>query len=395
MFKSLNIFRAGNHTSANGQKLEFTPEMIQATIDAYSPAVHEAPIVVGHPSTDGPAHGWIESLDVSDSGLMAKPSSIHKDFVEQLDNKEYKKISASFYSPDSANNPVPGCYYLKHVGFLGATPPAVKGLDQYQFSEDQAARFEHDSVDFSGAITDDGIEFSESWTLRNMARVVARVFRSLRDKEIESNGLESADRLFNDYDIEHLTEIANSTPAEDAIATPSFNESPNTPDKDIISMNEQELIAAQAQLETDQAALATRETAIAVQEASFSEQATTARKARISTAIDAGIASGKILPAEKEALASFAESLGSDVSFAEGESAEANPEIKSQLDTFLGQLEARPVNVDYNEHSGSDENESTGGPGLARREAAKKIQAEKGIDFTQAYDLAIELEQEL
>jgi len=46
----------------------------------------------------------------------------------------YKKISASFYSPNYPFNPAPGSYYLKHVGFLGAVPPAVKGLGDARFS---------------------------------------------------------------------------------------------------------------------------------------------------------------------------------------------------------------------------------------------------------------------
>ena len=56
----------------------------------------------------------------------------------------FKKISASFYSPSSPQNPVPGVYYLRHVGFLGAQPPAVKGLRNPAFAdgEDGVISFE-------------------------------------------------------------------------------------------------------------------------------------------------------------------------------------------------------------------------------------------------------------
>ncbi len=45
----------------------------------------------------------------------------------------FKSRSASFYHPDNPNNPKPGVYYLRHVGFLGAQPPAVKGLKAVEF----------------------------------------------------------------------------------------------------------------------------------------------------------------------------------------------------------------------------------------------------------------------
>jgi hypothetical protein len=48
----------------------------------------------------------------------------------------YKKVSASFYPKDHPNNPTPGVYALRHVGFLGAQPPAVKGLKPTEFAEE-------------------------------------------------------------------------------------------------------------------------------------------------------------------------------------------------------------------------------------------------------------------
>jgi hypothetical protein len=52
--------------------------------------------------------------------------------------ERFNRISASFFLPDAPNNPVRGAYYLRHVGFLGAAAPAVKGLRKPQFSADSA-----------------------------------------------------------------------------------------------------------------------------------------------------------------------------------------------------------------------------------------------------------------
>ena len=46
----------------------------------------------------------------------------------------FPKVSASFYKPDYPKNPKPGVYYLRHVGFLGAHPPALPGLKPIEFA---------------------------------------------------------------------------------------------------------------------------------------------------------------------------------------------------------------------------------------------------------------------
>ena len=59
MKKTLEIFKAGKHTTAAGQTLEFSEADLQATVAAYDPGKHEAPLVIGHPSIDAPAYGWV------------------------------------------------------------------------------------------------------------------------------------------------------------------------------------------------------------------------------------------------------------------------------------------------------------------------------------------------
>ena len=63
--KPLHIFRAGRHTASCGTALDFDETTLQASAAAYDPALHEAPIVVGHPRDNGPAFGWIKGLSFS------------------------------------------------------------------------------------------------------------------------------------------------------------------------------------------------------------------------------------------------------------------------------------------------------------------------------------------
>lgn len=114
----------------------FAASDLEATARAYDPQKHEAPLVVGHPATDAPAYGWAERLTVDQGALEALPCQVDPQFAEMVNAGRFKRISSSFWLPDAPGNPVPGVYYLRHIGFLGAVPPAVKGLRTPQFSDD-------------------------------------------------------------------------------------------------------------------------------------------------------------------------------------------------------------------------------------------------------------------
>jgi hypothetical protein len=74
--KRMQIFKTGTHTSANGVTLDFNETTIKQAIAAYDPAVHEAPIVVGHPKDNHPAYGWIKSVDFEDGAIVAEPHQL-------------------------------------------------------------------------------------------------------------------------------------------------------------------------------------------------------------------------------------------------------------------------------------------------------------------------------
>ncbi|MFB2554028.1 hypothetical protein [Ensifer soli] len=133
--KSIHLTRAGRHTSNQGAAVTFSDTDLRAIAAAYDPRTHEAPIVVGHPKTDAPAYGWVKKLEARPDGLYALPRQGNPEFSEIVRSGAYKKVSPAFYPPSSKSNPKPGRYYLRHVGFLGAEPPAVKGLNAIQFSE--------------------------------------------------------------------------------------------------------------------------------------------------------------------------------------------------------------------------------------------------------------------
>lgn len=132
----IEIFKSGQHTAMSGVTISFSESDVAAIAASYNPALHEAPLVIGHPAADIPAYGWVAGLSFADGVLSALPSDVDPDFANLVNTRRFGKISAAFYEPTSPNNPVPGVYYLRHVGFLGAQPPSVKGLRSPQFASD-------------------------------------------------------------------------------------------------------------------------------------------------------------------------------------------------------------------------------------------------------------------
>jgi len=180
----------------SGQALSFTASDLAATCAAYDPAKHEAPLVVGHPAHDLPAYGWVKSLAFSEGGIDATPAQVNNDFADMVAAGAFKKISASFYSPNSPSNPVPGVYYLRHVGFLGAQPPAVKGLRSPSFADAE-----------EGVLT-----FSEWDDVDN-----ASLWRNLREWFIGKFGQAEADTVIPSYKVQSL-EIAAQDEVREAAA---------------------------------------------------------------------------------------------------------------------------------------------------------------------------------
>ncbi|WP_227503528.1 2-oxoacid:acceptor oxidoreductase [Moraxella bovoculi] len=129
------IFIAGTRADNSGKEVTITPDDLNAIAQGYNPSFHEAPIVIGHPDDNAPAYDWVKSLSAQDGKLFAEFGEMDDDFVELVKAGRYKKVSASFYPPNHPSNPKPDNWYLRHIGFLGALPPAVKGLSPVSFND--------------------------------------------------------------------------------------------------------------------------------------------------------------------------------------------------------------------------------------------------------------------
>lgn len=122
------VFKAGNHTDAHGQQREWSEQDLDLIVSKYNEQTdHEAPLVVGHPKTNNPAYGWVEKLKREGKTLLAKAKQVDDGFKNLVDTGRFKKVSIALY-PD---------ILLRHIGFLGAQPPSVKGLKAPEFSDQE------------------------------------------------------------------------------------------------------------------------------------------------------------------------------------------------------------------------------------------------------------------
>lgn len=372
--KKFEIFKPGRHTASSGATLDFSEDQLKAAVDAYDPALHEAPIVVGHPRDNGPAYGWIKSLSFADGAIVAEPQQLDAEFAEMVSAGRFKKRSASWYLPDSPNNPKPGTLYLRHVGFLGAQPPAVKGLKEVAFSD-----------------AEEGVvEFSQTgrWAFSS----IADVMRNLREWLIADRGMEAADRVIPTYAIDSVTTAANEVDSDiQPSAMPAFSEGEQ--------MTIEELKAQVQALTTERDALksqvdesanfAERESALAAREAKVAEAEAAAARATIEARVEGIVKDGRMLPAQKKAAIDFAMGLAAGeatIDFGEGDKAEK----LTQREAYLRQLEAAPKAVDYTERAPAGDAPPEGAKNPTEvaekaRDLVRKAKAEgKALSFTEA-----------
>lgn len=132
--KFFKIFKVGTFTAMAGQTLSFSDQDIRDMATYYRLGRKFAPLVLGHPASNGPSLGTV--LDLHDKGgALFAEADVSDELVNLVRAGSYTKVSASFFAKLSPNNPMPGAWSLRHVGFLGACAPAVKGLGALGFSE--------------------------------------------------------------------------------------------------------------------------------------------------------------------------------------------------------------------------------------------------------------------
>lgn len=326
------IFAVGRHTEMGGDTLSFADADLTATAAAYDPAKHEAPICVGHPQHNLPAYGWIAGITAEGGRLLATPRQVNPAFAEMVRAGSFKKVSAAFWSPDAPGNPTPGVYALRHVGFLGAQPPAVKGLAPVQFAADD------DGVVVFGDLGTATLGF----TLRSVLGFLARI----RDTLVERDGVEKANQVISDWELRSAQEAAARLEADTHGAIGPCCSDPVTDP----ATTHDEVLAVTTKPGASADDLAAREARLAAQEAAFAERETGARRQEDAAFLDRLVKEGRFAPGLTAETLAFMEHLDASgvVAFAEG--GEKTPHVAFR--DLLGRL---PKVVEFGEIAPGDD----------------------------------------
>lgn len=289
--KYCEIFRAGTHKAANGSEKTYTTADLDTIVNNFNADI-SAPIVIGHPKVNSPSYGWVNSLKREGESLYADYKQVVPEFAEWVDKGLYKNRSISLY-PDMR---------LRHVGFLGAQPPAIKGLEEFQFSEEENAL----TYDFA-----DGNDFKFIG--------IADVFQSLRDFLIDKFDLDTANRVISTWKIEDLKQIQDMSPEQVRSYCEEFINENNGKEQQLTKdANGGQQDPKQTEDFSEQ--IAQKDTRISELETKLNENEAKARKAEYEQFAEQAINDGHITPAQKPFIVDFCEvchSVG-NYDFAEG-----------------------------------------------------------------------------
>lgn len=103
-----------------------TPEHIVGLAESYGQNGHRAPIVLGHPQDNHPAWGWVNKCRAEGDNLYCD-LDVTPELKQLMDEGRFRERSVAFYNSEPPT--------LRHIGFLGAVPPRIKGLEPVNLSD--------------------------------------------------------------------------------------------------------------------------------------------------------------------------------------------------------------------------------------------------------------------
>jgi cation transport regulator ChaB len=415
--KWIPIFRTGRHTDSAGRTRDFTREDLDRIASQYDPASHEAPVVIGHPDENAPAYGWAEALKREGEILYARLKQLVPEFVNMVKQGRFKKRSISLY-PDLS---------LRHIGFLGAAPPAVKGLPDVGFKSGEVA----ETYEFAG--TDEEKEAQEKRSKKygigikegghvtkpsewedvpdddfldpvnyrypcpdaDQTRAAAsywgkeknRAQYTEKEQATIDRRLEEKKKRFKIGESkkekgDYTMSLKNTLKS---LFTKAIDE---LPDDQLQPDPPRTYTEAELEAKEDEAARRAREDERKKAEAEFAErekkERAEKRNAEIKAYVEGLVKQGKAIPAwQKAGLCEFMESLDADepLQFAEGK------DKQSRLDWFRGFLEGLPKVIHFGEIATRDKDVSGQGAATKKLEdlTRKKMEERKDLTYAQAF----------
>lgn len=339
----VEVFRAGRQVPTSGDPIQFTRTDLDQMIANHQ--LGAAPCVLGHPKGDAPAYAWVSDYRRDGDRLFAKFKDINPAFEAGVQTGAYRNRSLSVFK-----DPARG-WRVNHVGWLGASPPAIDGLQPLQFAAAPA-----DCLTFAAPGR------PALWGLEQAAALLSK----LRDWVISKDGVETADNTLPRWQIDSISDAAASarteylaeeadTPAPAALfAAPQRapippTDSPTDPTTPKgLSMSDDEKVALAAAREAQAAAEARLAEFSRTNQSQAEELARLQRERqaeRLGVQVEALVKAGKVAPAQRAGLVEFMASLEAapqEFTFSRGEgAAEGRKTPATWFAEFLASLPAQ------------------------------------------------------
>jgi len=305
----VEVFKAGTHTASKGEQCTFSRADLDQMVANHS--LGAAPAVIGHPKETDPAYAWVDEYKRDGDSLFAKFTDINPAFEAGVASGAYRNRSVSVF-PDKAHG-----WRVRHVGWLGAAPPAIDGLKAVSFAAEGA-----DAMEFTAP------GYSLVWAVES----IAKLLRNLRDQLIAKEGIAAADAALPQWQIDSAIESAAQARIQFQEAdtdTGGLRYSQHQPTGNLMTTFTQEQLdaaaAAAGKAADDKAAVT-----FAAQAAELTKLRNERQAERIKTEVDGLTAQGIVTPAEAVGMNEFMaaiENVEVEFSFSasDGKSAKKSP----------------------------------------------------------------------
>lgn len=305
------VFKAGTQTDSRGRPRNFTHTDLDQMVANHDPD-HPAPHVITHKELYSPfAYARTEGLKREGDTLYAKSRDVEPGFEKLIKDGRLYERSVRLTNTDNGMK-------LAHIAWLGAEPPAVDGLAPVQFESSQDNVFDYQVDAYTPG-------------------VLARAMRRMRDFIIEKFGVEAADKVLPDYEIESMSEHATELRREpDESPESSFSQPTTDGGAAVAEFTQADIDAAQAKGREQAASEYTQ------REQTLQKQADDERRKRLraefQAEIDDAIDASRLTPALAEGMAEFMAALpdGEDAQFefSRGDGDKASTDKQSPLAWF-------------------------------------------------------------
>lgn len=122
-----HILKTGNFKDSKGNDCSFTVSDLDKIVETFETKHNRVPITVGHPKSNSPAYGWLNSVKRIGENLYCDFKDVQKEFKTAVKEGLFKNRSISLDKD----------FNIRHLAFLGGQAPAIKGLEEFCFEDDE------------------------------------------------------------------------------------------------------------------------------------------------------------------------------------------------------------------------------------------------------------------